>query len=304
MRRGAISAGDLVNAIVQLDANDAAAAQVASLLGLVLPARPEPLPPIAPPIGPQEQRPREEIASLSDAEASTFLASRLERVGDGTAVRAHVVFRSTAPLPPQTSEADEQPPPFEPLLRQVTSRAIVSHALSTRRVTGLDIDRIVERIAQRDRLEPLPLRAVSTMRQGVQLLVDVSTGMTLFRGDQKDLTDRIMRVAGHDRVTVASFIGTPRIRCFGGGMRGRYAPPAPNTPVVLLTDLGIARPRGLDNAATSGDWLAFAEQLRRAHCPAIAFVPYRSTRWPLSLRRAFTILEWDRALTASRARRR
>lgn len=308
MRRGMISAGDLVKAVAALEADDDVAAKIAGLLGIAVGA-PANATTIEQPIDGDAETESDHataahsIEQLSDADVARHIPSRIERLPERGSKKLRLSFETSATLPPPSSEEHEPAPPFEPLLRPVTSRAIVSHALSTRQVTGIDVERAVERIAARERIDPLPLRLVATMRRGVQLLVDAGTGMTPFRRDQAALTDWIEKVVGRDRVVTASFLGTPRLRSFGAGPRGRYEPPAPLTPVVLLTDLGIGRPRRLDNAASLEEWLAFGEQLRRARCPAIAFVPYPRERWPVRLRRAFTILEWDRALTASRVRR-
>jgi len=38
--------------------------------------------------------------------------------------------------------------------------------------------------------------------------------------------------------------------------------------------------------------------VRRAGCPLVAFVPYAPRRWPRALRRAMTIVQWDRRTSA------
>jgi hypothetical protein len=307
MRRGGVFVGDVVKAVGALRANGEAAAEIARLLEIVPIARREEHEPSRVVSLDEEdvrvpERPRYEVPELSDAEAATFVPSRIERI-DSTRSETAFSFDTNAELPPPTSEADEPLPPFEPLLRGRVTRAIVAHAVSTRVTAGVDVDRLVERIARRERIDPLPVRLVATVRRGVQLLLDSSSGMTLFRRDQVALAAWIRNVVGRERVTIASFTGTPLVRLLGRS-RKRYSPPAPYTPVVLLTDLGIGRPALIDDSAMLDDWLTFGDMLRRARCPAIAFVPYPRDRWPRPLRRVFTIFEWDQGLTAARARRR
>jgi hypothetical protein len=210
-----------------------------------------------------------------------------------------------APLTIGPSERDEPRPPLTPLLRASSTRAILSASLSTETATGVDIRRAVGIIVRREPFDRLPLKMIRSVRRGAQLLLDKSAGMSPFFRDQAWLSEWIARVVGRQRIEIASFAGVPQHGLHRGLKRIRaYRPPPRGTPVVLLTDLGIAQAPSLDNVAGPAEWLAFAALARRAGCPLIAFVPYPSERWSAALQRAMTILRWDRHLTAGGAAKR
>jgi hypothetical protein len=203
------------------------------------------------------------------------------------------------------SERDEPPLLLTPLLRASSVRAILSASVSTEIVTGLDTRRAIGIIARREPFDRLPLKMINSVRRGVQLLLDKSGGMSPYLRDQAWLTGWMARVIGRQRMEIGSFSGVPQRGLHRGLKRLRaWHPPPRGTPILLLTDLGIGYPAGFDDAASADEWLAFAVLARRAECPVVAFVPYPPERWPPALRRAITILRWDRQLTAGRAAKR
>lgn len=210
------------------------------------------------------------------------------------------------PLPPSVEGDDSTRPPYVPLLEPGWTRAIISSALSTASSDGaLNIDEIVDTIANLRPLLQLPRRPLPTMRRGVQLLLDRSPALAPFARDQAWLADEVFRIGGTDRVHVRDFHACPTRRSTDGlGIEETtYSPPAPGTPVLVVTDLGIGRPRGLNDWADEVEWLDFAAILRRAGCPLVAMVPYPPARWPLALARGIAILQFDRPTTASVVRR-
>lgn len=81
-----------------------------------------------------------------------------------------------------------------------------------------------------------------------------------------------------------------------------YVPPLPGTPVILLSDLGIARPLGASDRASVDEWAAFASRVRAAGCPLIALLPYAPRRWPQKLRLHVVMIEWDPGVAVSKLR--
>jgi hypothetical protein len=208
------------------------------------------------------------------------------------------------PLTIGPSECDEPRLPLTPLLRAASTRGILSASMSTEVAAGIDIGRTLGLISRREPFDRLPLKTIHSVRRGVQLLLDKSSGMSPYFRDQSWLAEWTARVIGRQRLELGSFAGVPQRGLLRGLKRRHlYRPPARGTPIVLLTDLGIASP-ALDDAAGPAEWLAFAALARSAGCPLIAFVPYPPERWPPLLQRAMTILRWDRELTAGRAAKR
>jgi hypothetical protein len=192
--------------------------------------------------------------------------------------------------------------PHEPLWEPAWTRELVAAALTTR-ATGHTIDesRAVNTIAHGRPLTDVPLIPRRTLSRGVQVLVDVGEAMVPYARDRTQLVRQIGLVAGHSRVTVLRFSSTP-LR--GAGASGRptwrrYAPPEPGTPVLALTDLGIGGHPVDTGRASAAAWLQLAGWLERRASRLIALVPYPPARWPTALRRAITILRWDRPTTVA-----
>ena len=195
--------------------------------------------------------------------------------------------------------------PLEPLFPGRTSRAILSGALATPSASGqLNLAKVIEMLTRAELIESVPRLPVPTLVRGVQLLIDRSESMQPFATDQAAVRAVIARVVGRDRTQVLYFDGSP---LWGAGIGPKdewpeYDPPAPGTPVVALTDLGIAQPPGLAGIAGPSDWRTLAAILARADCPLLALVPYPPRRWP-PLAKCLTIIQWDRATTAAVVRR-
>lgn len=209
------------------------------------------------------------------------------------------------PLAPATDEEHEPPPPFEPLFRPAWTRALLSTALATPSPDGpVDLRRVVERLSQGHAVTCLPRRLVPTLRKGVQVLVDHSSGMVPFRRDAAWLVGEIVRLAGAPSAPVLRFRGLPSrgVADPRSRTRGAYAPPPRAVPVVLITDFGI----GLDDLdterATAHEWTGFLHSLRRTNDMVLAFVPYPRERCPERIGRLATLIELDRATTLSRIR--
>ncbi|GAB6909569.1 conserved hypothetical protein [Desulfosarcina cetonica] len=210
-------------------------------------------------------------------------------------------------LPDATEDQVMVRPPLAPLWHPRTARALISTAMATPQGEGaVDIQKILDQVARLRPLATLPHLTLSTLRFGVQLLVDRGAGTWPFYRDQELLRRQIEMVVGRDRVETLFFADLP-LHGIGPGSRRtwrrRYTPPATGTPVVLLTDLGIAGRRALGVGASAETWSVFADRVRDAGCPLLALVPYGPTRWPASLEKCMTILSWDRSTTVSTIRK-
>ena len=196
--------------------------------------------------------------------------------------------------------------PLEPLFPARTSRAILSGALATPSATGpLHLARVVELLSRAQPVLEIPRLSIPTLARGVQLLIDCGEAMQPFAADQAVLRTTLASVVGRDRTEALYFDSSP---LWGAGTGPKdewpeYQTPAPGTPVVALTDLAIAQPLGSAPLASPGDWREFAEILARGGCPLLALVPYPPQRWPAGLSKCMTVVQWDRATTASVIRR-
>lgn len=190
------------------------------------------------------------------------------------------------------------PPGSADLLPTGQQRAILSALCRSPAATGdIDVEELVERIARREPVRRLPLRAVPTTRRGVQVLVDFGEGMRPFVRDQRDVVRALERLAGPDGFDVLRFAGTP-LDPPGAGPGPvwtwrPYRPPLAGQPVVVLSDLGAGAGHPHRPAVTA-HWMAFAAQLRAAGNQMVALVPVPATRIPAELRAAVPVLVWDR----------
>jgi hypothetical protein len=227
--------------------------------------------------------------------------ARLEPVGrvPGATMRP---WEEVEALEPYVSERHGAPLPHEPLWEPRWTRELVTAALATS-TAGLAIDerRAVDVIARARPLTVVPRVPRRTLALGVQVLVDVGEGMAPYARDRTRLAGEIREVVGRTRTSVLRFSGSPA-RGAGPGARPawrRYVPPDHGTPVVALTDLGIGASSLDAGARPTADWLDVACRLERRDSRLIALVPYPPRRWPMPLRRAITIVHWDRTTTVA-----
>jgi hypothetical protein len=315
--RPLVFVGDLFRAVRVLRADEEAMTCIAELLGLDRSVATSevatsqgrvPTGRASAAVGPRREprRPAEKPDSTEGQDShggpSVIIPSTLELT-----IRRHEELGLKAlPLPPSVEGDDSARPRYVPLLEPGWTRAIISSALSTASDDGaLNIDEIVDTIANLRPLLQLPRQPLPTMRRGVQILLDRSPALAPFARDQDWLTDEVLRIGGTDRVRVLDFHACPtRPHTDDLGMdEPTYSPPAPGTAVLVVTDLGIGRPRGWNDWADEAEWLNFAAILRKAGCPLVAMVPYPPARWPLAIARDIAILQFDRPTTASVVRR-
>jgi hypothetical protein len=196
--------------------------------------------------------------------------------------------------------------PFQPLLDERWSRAVISGAVAALDARGpIEMDVVVERIVRGHMLDRVPRTMVPTMAHGVDLLVDVGGGMEPFARDQSDLARRIAAVVGRERTRLLWFTACPQR---GAGERFRdawtsYVPPVKGTPVIVLSDLGVGDPPVPGERAAEAEWVDFGARLRRAGCPALAFVPYDPQRVAPAVRAIVKVLPWDHRTGVARVRR-
>ena len=321
MIRAAIGFADLTRAIATLRPGDAATrAAIASVLGFSIGDLADGAVPDAAPPGPQEdtgqtriQGPRQAPVDVSGDRAFTVDRRGRREPRRGSGSPAALVTPRVVPLAPGTGESSLLPPPLTPLLAPQWSRAVMS-GLARTWVTAGDIDmrRLIDTISRHEPLERVPRRTTATIRNGLQLLVDVGEGMTPFWRDQEALIATARRVIGTEQVAELRFIGSPLAGCWGtaSGEVRPYRPPAPGTPVLLLTALNIQRPPVVHDHVPDEEWIVFASLVRRAGGLPTALVPYTSERWPRALRHVLPMICWDRTsdvrsvLRIARARQR
>ena len=192
----------------------------------------------------------------------------------------------------------QAPPPPLPLVRAGQQRAVAT-LLAGRWVAGeIDLAATVRALASRRPLSTLPRRPRWSTNQGMQLHVDSRPAIEPFSDDVDVLRQALAAIAAPHAVVMLGFDGDPRVITRPRRLvwpQGRLALadrlPPPGTPVLVVTDLGIAVPR----SGSPPEPEAFLEHHRllvRASCTVHYLVPYPSERWPLPLRE-LPILYWN-----------
>jgi len=319
-RRGPISIGDAIRAILDLRPGDADTAEmIHELLGIDR----EPTTLALPNIGAMKPSTNDAVSSSASSPGAGSRAQAVPetpgpdpRAQPMTGIDARRTKTGTGPPPPPdwadlreetlpaTSRGATQLPP--PLFAPPRGRAILSTTLATVVNEGdVDLDRVVEQLADGQMLRQLPRLPSLTLRRGVQLLVDRGPGIDPFRGDIEGLSRHLDDILSDDRLEIASFAGCPS-RGVGTGSRQEWLPwksKGQGTPVVVVSDLGIGGPNSDPDRGTVGEWLRFARQVREAGCELIALVPYEAARWPPRLSRAMSVIHWSERTSVGSVRR-
>jgi hypothetical protein len=193
-------------------------------------------------------------------------------------------------------------PSRAPLLQRHWARHILSAVAAVAIGEGtIDEPRLIEAVSLLRPIDRLPRRKRPTLRRGLQLLVDRGSAMMPFTFDAQEIIAQLRSVVGRDNMTATTFEGTPLSDVVSLRLRRRvpWQPPAPGTPILVITDLGLTQRYGDVRGAAESEWLEFAARCRAAGCAVTALVPRREADWPPALRRAFTILPWDRPTTVA-----
>jgi tetratricopeptide (TPR) repeat protein len=193
-------------------------------------------------------------------------------------------------------------PPLEPLLPGQWARGILIDHLAARLPEGaVDVPRLVTRFAKAEPIERLPTKKVPRLRRHLQILLDVSEAMSLFRRDAQNLLQWVQRIVGKDKVRILTFRGCPSNGVFtastGYEETELYAHPKSGSVVLLITDLGVGRPPLSTEPASPEDWQKFIYGLSVAGCRTVVFTPYGKERVPPLPKHGVHVVEWGRILS-------
>jgi hypothetical protein len=193
------------------------------------------------------------------------------------------------------------PPPATPLTAATQQRALAMALAGTAVGGRINVLALVDDFAQRRARRAPPRLPRPSLRRGVQLIVDRGPALEPFRGDLERLRNALLSVvsqSGMDEIGFESDPGTVVRRRRHGGrvVRGPWPAgdllPAPGTPVVVVTDLGIAVPKVGPLASAMHNWLEQYEAFRRARVRALFLVPYPPARWPPVVARRLPVVYW------------
>ncbi len=235
--------------------------------------------------------------------AVPFTLRKIDRPTSPMSAPAWLSVPGPTLAPASASDASPEPPP---LFGPPRGRAILSTAVATTVDEGeVDIQPILDWITRGQPVRALPRRPSLTLRRGVQLLLNVGAGMTPYQRDREQLRRGLDDILADDQLTQYEFVGCPT-RGMGRGVRAGWKPwqpPAPGTPVVAVTDLGLGGPPLDRDRADAEEWLEFARLVHGRGHMLMCLVPYEARRWPPVLARSITLIHWSERTTVGSVRR-
>lgn len=205
------------------------------------------------------------------------------------------------PLPDPATAKPLYAKEIERLFPPLITRAILSRLASAPAAVGeVDIAKLVETVATGRPLHGLPRRTVPTLAKGLDLLIDDGRGLDPFVNDLAHLVDDLRFAVGRDRLTIRLFRGCPSDGLLAPGRTALfpYVPPLAGTPVLVVSDLGSSESHAQSIPVNAEAWVRFAGELRSRGNPLAVLMPGSPARLPAAMRRALTLIRWDRGTGA------
>ena len=195
--------------------------------------------------------------------------------------------RATSPLPPDPEPRSlRRLSLFAPRLRRDILRRSLSRSIPA---SEIDIAELTRRLSRLQPLRRLPRRSRPSLRHGVQLLIDVGSSTAPFWQDQQGLVASIRRLLGPAAVDVVHVEGAPDPK---SGVDG-YTLPVSGRPVLIVSDLGIARSPKLRGSKPK-DWARFIGWLQARQLQVTAYIPFAVGRHSAAWRGLLPVHVWDR----------
>jgi len=297
--RSEIYLADLIQAVQVLRPDRDALRDIAVLLGFELATTKETTILVPEPIFFPEEQTRSPFykkhkARKSRIDANTVNESSMKVIESNASVR--VPIRNLPTPLEEISEVNVFLPKFLPLLTPTWTRAIISKLLSVNIEDDIpNITELINILAENQPLDQIPYQKSPSLRRGTHVLVDSGPGLAPYIRDQLQLIEEIQQTVGPDRVDIWGFVGTPLEHAihYKTHTETTYRPPPYGTPILLLTDLGIAVPPLSIEVGTIEEWVQFLSYFSRNGFTVFALVPYKEDRWPSDLRNLITIIEWN-----------
>jgi formylglycine-generating enzyme required for sulfatase activity len=186
-------------------------------------------------------------------------------------------------------------PPRQPLTRWSRLWPFLRRVLGRRLATCQpDLPRLLERLTRGEVLRAIPLLQCHGWSPRIAILGDYSRRTRPFHEDFNALCRALEKrhgKAGIDRRILAGDPGRqPRVRQPGASMTECWPLPAPNTPLLILGDVGL-----LDDAPEAANgWQQFGHRLRSAGVPALVLCPLPTRPQGAGPPGSLALVEWDR----------
>lgn len=317
MARGEISFADFLYAVHTLKADDEAAAQIVVMLGLeqtltcfgrskpgAYETRPgetgiTPTTPLPPPCPVQ--------AKSESSESLIWPASlsQVQGVGRTSSPPPWLTDTTVEAIRPASSKPLRKMMVIDPLFARRSQRAILCACLATQASEGeIDAEELAAMLSELKTVISFPRLSTTTVRRGVQVLLDDSSSFTPYAADREIISTAIADIVGRQHVSVYRFRGSPERGVFQLRRNSeRWVPPHAGTVVALVSDLGLGGPLFSAERGSVSEWMRVIARARQAGCPLVVFNPLPPKRWPAELARMATIVQWDRTTSIRSVKR-
>jgi hypothetical protein len=252
----------------------------------------------------RERQQRQRLSPIRKASAQRIETEQMS----GT--RSRLTAAEPVARPEDFRERSTRLPGPPSLVPAALVRAISTALAESYELSAVNVNDVVHHRATRRPGLPRPQGSRWTTRRGLDVHIDRSLAMEPFRGDVAGLQRALEGVVGANRVRVLGFdrhpgwVTTP-LTMLDNELSPRatsevLAPPG--TPLIIVTDLGIAVPRSGPVTTVPEVWLAHHRRLVTAGLLPVYVVPYPMSRWPTGLE-SLAVVEWSEATRLARLRR-
>ena len=184
-----------------------------------------------------------------------------------------------------------EPPPHQPLVNWAELWPLLHRLLSQQHTRKRpDIPRLVKLVAKAEQPRRIPQQQRQYWSAKTIILMDRPQRLDNLNQDYVQLQEQLEKQRGETGLECWFVLDLAAKKMLLGDKRKKWQPPAPDTPILILSDLGIYDSSG----EATRQWLLFGKQLRQSGCRAFALVPAPAGYISDELSGCFQCISWDR----------
>ena len=184
-----------------------------------------------------------------------------------------------------------EPPPYQPLVSWPELWPLLHRLLSQQHTRKRpDIPRLVRLVAKAEQPRRIPQQQRHYWAAKTIILMDRPQRLDNLNQDYVQLQEQLEKQRGEVGLEYWFVLDLAAKKMLLGNKRKKWQPPAPDTPLLILSDLGIYDRSG----EATRQWLLFGKRLRQSGCRAFALVPAPAAYISDELSGCFQCISWDR----------
>ena len=184
-----------------------------------------------------------------------------------------------------------EPPPHQPLASWSrlwpVLRSVLSQQYTRKRP---DIPKLVKQVARAEQPRRIPQQQRQFWSSKVIILMDRPRRLDGLNQDYVALQEQLEKQRGDTGLECWFVSDLATGSMLVGNERKTWYPPSPETPILILSDLGVYERSG----QATREWLLFGKKLRQAGCQAFALVPAPIRYLSDEMSQCFACISWDR----------